>query len=48
MKFAGREPGEVIDDDSIVLLSEACQGIARLLNRAAMCAAELAAEAYFD
>jgi len=45
VKFAGGDPDAVFDAESIELLAGACQGVARLLNRAATSAAELAAEA---
>ena len=43
LKVAERDPSDVMDGDAVTLLAEACQGIPRLLNRAATCAAELAA-----
>lgn len=45
LTFAGGEPEKVLDAEGAALLAEACQGIPRLLNRAAASAAELAAEA---
>lgn len=42
---AGGTPGEVFEGDAVALLTSACGGVARLLNRAATTAAELAAGA---
>ena len=44
MKVGGRDLYEVFDGEAVTLLAGACQGIPRLLNRAATCAAELAVQ----
>lgn len=45
LALAGRSLADVIDDDAVSLLTAACRGIPRLLNRSTMLAAELAASA---
>lgn len=45
VKAAGGNPAKVFDTDAVALLAGACGGAARLLNRAASLAAELAAGA---
>lgn len=45
VKAAGGNPAKVFDAEAVTLLAGACGGVARLLNRAASLAAELAAGA---
>jgi type II secretory pathway predicted ATPase ExeA len=45
VKFASGDPDAVFDAEAVELIAGACQGVARLLNRAAHSAAELAADA---
>jgi len=45
VKAAGGNPAKVFDADAVAVLAGACGGVARLLNRAASLAAELAAGA---
>jgi len=44
VKAAGGHPGKVFDDEAVEVIAGACGGVARVLNRAAVLALELAAE----
>jgi type II secretory pathway predicted ATPase ExeA len=48
VRAAGGNPAKVFDDGTVALLTGACGGVARVLNRAAGLAADLAAEGEAD